>query len=241
MSYRANFILTAFISLAGQMLSPLLTALIYSGGGSFPGWSFEEAWLVQSVYLLCTGFCALLFSNMVWITMSHIREGTYDLLLLKPGSVVFFTVAGAFEMENIGLLAGGVGMFAFSLARLPPPSPQSWIVFAALFSAGLCMNLGCILIMAASAFKWVGNSRIYEIFDSVTLFGRYPITIFGGVLRGLVTFVVPVAMMGFFPAAALLSRRDMAMLLAPLPCAAFLIFGWALFRHMTRKYQSAGG
>lgn len=241
MAYRANFILTVVISLAGQLLAPLLVALIYTSGAAFPGWSFEEAWLMQSVYLLCTGVCSVLFSNMTWITMEHIREGTYDLLMLKPGSTVFITVAGAFDLENVGLLLGGAGMFAFSLSRLPQPSLLDWLSFAALFLMGLFINLGCILIMAASAFKWVGNSRIYEIFDAVTLFGRYPLSIFSGVLRGIISAVIPVAMMGFFPAAALLGRRDAMMLFAPLPCILFLVLGWALFKRMTYLYQSAGG
>lgn len=241
LAYRANFIMTLVISAAGQMLAPLLTVLIYSGGVSFPGWSFREAMLMQSVFLLCTGICAPLFSNMVWTTMFHIREGSYDLLMLKPGSTVFNTVAASFELENIGVLLGGLGLFIYSIKKLPAPGLMDWLIFGALFVMGLCMVLGCILLMSASVFKWVGNSRIYEIFDAVTLFGRYPLSIFSGALKGAVGGVFPVAMMGFFPAAALLGRRDGLMFMAIVPCLAFLTLGWAVFKSMIRRYQSAGG
>lgn len=240
-AYRANFFVMLLISMASNMLVPLVTVLIYGGGAAIPGWSFYEALLVQAVFMLCVGTCSPLFGNMVWITMDHVREGSYDILMLKPGSPVFITAASSFDLENLGTLAGGIAMFVYALVHLPPAGPAGWLGFALLFFMGLCLNLGCILIMAATTFKWVGNSRIYEIYDAVTMFGRYPGSVFGGAVRSLVTWVIPVSMLGFFPAAAILGRADGAMFLAALPCCAFLGLGWLLFRHMVRLYQSAGG
>ena len=101
--------------------------------------------------------------------------------------------------------------------------------------------LGCILLMTATMFKWVGNSRIYEIFNAVTMFGRYPGTVFSGVLKNVTTYVVPVAMLGFFPASAILGRTDFSMLIACVPSVCFLLLGLAVFRAMIYLYQSAGG
>ena len=241
MAYRANFFFMVLISLLSNLLLPLLTVLIYAGGASIPGWSFYEALLIQSVFMLCTGICAPFFFNMVWITMEHIREGSYDLLMLKPGSTIFITVASSFDLENTGTLVGGVAMFAFTLAHLPAASWLNWAQFLLLLVMGISMTLGCILLMAATTFKWVGNSRIFEIFDAVTMFGRYPGTIFGGVLRGLTAYVIPVAMLGFFPASAILGRMTGEMFIACLPCVGFLLLGVAVFRRMTYLYQSAGG
>lgn len=240
-AYRVNFFFTLAISLCSHLLAPLLTVLIYAGGAQLPGWTFHEALLIQAVFMLCTGICAPLFGNVVWITMDHVRAGSYDLLMLKPGSTLLITVASAFDLENLGSLIGGGVMFGYSLAHVDKAGLMGWTSFALLFAAGICMNLGCILIMAATTFKWVGNSRIYEIYDVITMFGRYPAPIFRGPLRAAVTYVVPVAMLGFFPASAILGRQSWEMLAAVLPCAAFLALGWLLFRRMTYLYQSAGG
>jgi ABC-2 type transport system permease protein len=240
-AYRLDFFFTQFITLASSLLIPLLTVLIYINDAEIPGWSFEEALLIQSVFMLCTGVCAPFFNNMVWTTMYHVREGTYDLLMLKPGSTVFITVAGSFGFEYAGTLVGGIGMFAYSAAQLPPASAEGLLQFVFLFFMGVCMDLGCILVMSATCFRWVGNSRIFEIYDAVTMFGRYPATVFGGVLRTVITYAVPVAMLGFFPASAILGRASTGMLLAAIPCAAFPVLGWGLFRRMLYLYQSAGG
>ena len=204
-AYRANFISTVCISMLGNLLVPLLTVLIYAGGAEIPGWTMPEALLIQSVFMLCTGLCAPFFNNMVWITMSHIREGTYDIIMLKPVSAIFLTIVSAFDIENIGVLIGGAVMFVYSVLDLPGPVAfGNWLQFVLLFLMGVSMTLGCILLMTASTFKWVGNSRIYEIFDAMTMFGRYPGTIFSSLLKGLSTYMIPVAMMGYIPAAAVL-------------------------------------
>jgi len=241
-AYRADFFFTAVISLLGNLLIPLLTALIYLGGAGFPGWTFAEALMIQSVFMLCTGICGPLFNNMVWITMQHIREGTYDMILLKPGSAAFLTAASAFDIGNFSMLVGGIAMFSYSVINLStPPGLINWLQFVLLGFMGICMALGFVFFMTAAMFKWVGNSRVYEIFDSLTMFGRYPGTVFSKFLQGISSFIIPVAMMGYFPAAAIMGRADTQMLLAVIPCAAFLAAGCLVFNRMIRRYQSAGG
>ena len=96
-------------------------------------------------------------------------------------------------------------------------------------------------IMAATSFKWVGNSRIPEIFDSIMTFGKYPITIFPQTIRGITTFVVPVSMIGFYPASALLGRLDYTVLFAVIPCLLFMLFGIRLYQYMVKLYEGVGG
>jgi len=234
-AYRANFFFMVFISMLGNLSAPLLTLLIYAGGSQFPGWTFHEALLIQSVFMLCNGVCAPFFMNMVWITMDYVRNGTYDILLLKPGSTVFITAASSFDLENIGVFAAGSAMFIYSICGLPPVSAGEWLQFAALFIMGISMTLGCILLMTATTFKWVGNSRIFEILDSITRFGRYPGTIFGGVIKNIIIYAIPVSMLGFFPASAILGRTDAGMFAVCVPCALFLI------RHRGRQCCRAAG
>ena len=240
-AYRANFFLNLAISILSNLLVPLVTVLIYRSGASIPGWTFHEALLVQASFMLGTGFCAPLFFGMVWVTMGHIREGNYDLLMIKPGSIVVISIAFSFEPENTGVFLGGLGMFIFTLINLPAVSAINWIRFLFFFLSSVILSLGLVLIMSATSFKWVGNSRIFEMYDSLTIFGRYPGTIFSKVIVALTSFALPVATLGYLPAAALLGREEPAMFLVFLPCLAFAGLGTLLFRHMVFKYQSAGG
>lgn len=241
MAYRADFFVNLIISLLSNLLLPLVTVLIYGAGAAIPGWSFHEALCIQAVFMLCTGVSGACFYSLVGITMGRIREGSYDLLLIKPGPVIVITLSDGFAFDNLGSLLGGTGIFIYALTGLAAPSALQWLQFVFLFLMGLLVLLGMTLIMSATMFKWVGNSRIFEIFDAVSMFGRYPGTIFPRTLATFITYLLPVGMLGFLPASALLGGLSAVSFLACIPCVIFMLLGYALFRHMVTLYQSAGG
>ena len=100
---------------------------------------------------------------------------------------------------------------------------------------------GFQMIMAATSFKWVGNSRLPDILDSILSFGKYPISIFPRAIKMLTSYIIPVAMIGFYPASALLGRLDPIVLFSVIPCLLFMFFGIWMYRHMVRLYEGVGG
>jgi ABC-2 type transport system permease protein len=241
LAYRANFIMSSLIVFFSNVLFPLVTILIYGSGASFPGWGFFEVLLIQGIFTVASGLSATFFGGVFWATNLGIREGTFEVNLLKPVSTLFFMVVTSVNVESLGMVLGGLLMGGIALAHVGPPSLTMLLASLAYFSGGLCVMLGISLVMAATSFKWVGNSRIPEIFDSVLSFAKYPRSIFPQAVRGVITFVVPVSMVGFFPAEALLGRAQPEYFWALIPCALFLTAGIALFNFMIRLYEGAGG
>lgn len=240
-AYRTNFIFSVIISLLSNLLMPLFTLLIYAADAQIPGWTFYEALLIQSCFMLCSGLCAPSFYSMVWVTMDHVKSGTYDLLMIKPGSTILITVAKSFELDSIGVLLGGLGMFIYSILHIDVIQPVFWLQFALFLICGIIFTIGLILIMSATAFKWVGNSRVFEIYESVTSLGRYPGTIYNKALLNVTTFIFPIATLGFFPASALLGKIDNQMYFVAIPSIVIFLLGLGLFKKMIYLYQSAGG
>ncbi|MCL2765689.1 MAG: ABC-2 family transporter protein [Treponema sp.] len=241
LSYRLNFLLSLIITIGYNALFPLISILIYSSGAGFPGWSFYEVLLMQSIFVLSQGIASIMFSNVLWTTMQHIREGSFEIVLLKPMNPLFFLVASNFDPESVGLIIGGSFLFVFSLLQIEVASIIAIPQFLLLFAAGFAVMAGINMIMAATSFKWVGNSRIPEIFDSVLAFGKYPLMIFPKVIRGIATFIIPVGMIGFYPANALLGRLDPSVLFAVIPCILFMILGIWLYLNMVKLYEGVGG
>jgi ABC-2 type transport system permease protein len=95
--------------------------------------------------------------------------------------------------------------------------------------------------MAATSFKWVGNSRLPDILDSILSFGKYPVSIFPQMVKITASFIIPVGMIGFYPASALLGRLDPAVLIAVVPCVLFMFFGIWLYLYMVKLYEGVGG
>lgn len=240
-TYRMNFFLNTVIMLIGDILFPLITLLIYGSGAGFQGWTLYQVLLIQSVFTMSMAIADMTFHGILWATMGAVREGNFEMILLMPVDTMFLLMARTFSIDAIGLLIGGLTIFIVALTHVAVPTLIMWLQFLALFLIGLLVMMGIALMMAATSFKWVGNSRIPEIFDSVRNFGKYPQTIFPKAVVMIVSYVFPVMMIGFFPAAALLGQGKITMFLAVIPCFLFLTLGIVLYRSMIRLYQGVGG
>lgn len=239
--YRLNFILNSVIMLLGDILFPLLTILIYRSGASFKGWTVYEVLLIQSVFTMSLAIADMTFHGVLWATMDLVRNGNLEMVLILPVDTMFLLMARTFSIDAAGLLLGGFVIFIVALFNLPMPTGFMWLQFGALFVVGLSVMMGIALMMAATSFRWVGNSRIPEIFDSIRSFGKYPQSIFPKAVLMITSLIIPVAMIGYFPAAALLGRGEWGMFIIIIPCILFLAAGIFLFRHMIRLYQGVGG
>ncbi len=240
-AYRADFIMGSFITLLSNILFPLVTVLIYTNGAEFPGWNMWEVLLIQSIYSMATGISSMVLSSIVWVTMDHIREGSFETVLLKPISPLFFIVASNFNVQSIGLFLGGLIMTIIAAVHTNVSDVGAVFSFLLLFLAGLMVLCGMNLLMAAISFKWVGNSRIPEIFDSISNFGKYPLEIFPKTVQILSALIIPVAVIGFFPASALLGRLEGPAFWSLIPCALFMGFGIWIYNKMIRLYEGVGG
>lgn len=227
--------------LVSNILFPLLTVMIYGSGASFPNWSFYEVLLIQAIFTMSSGIAYILFNGVLWATMHYVINGSLEIVLIKPLDSLFYLISSTISFDSIGLLLGGGIMFILAIVNIGSISLFMWLQFIVLFVAGLLVMMGISLIMAATSFKWVGNSRIPEIFDSINSFGKYPQSIFNKAIASFTTFVIPVAMVGYFPATALMGKVSPLMFIAIIPCIIFATIGILLYKHMIHLYEGVGG
>ena len=241
MAYRGDFFLSATMTLVVEAISPAVTYLVYEAGASFPGWSLHEALLIQGIFMLSRGIAFPFFFGMVWNTLGRVREGTFDLLLIKPQSALVMAMVTGVDSNSASRAVSGLVISTIALANLPSPQPAQWAQFAALFVLSLSVLLSFCLFMSGTLFVWVANTRVYEIFDAVTALGRYPKSIYSKSIQTFISLVTPVAMIGFFPAAALLGKPTEGLLVTCAVCVAFLGLGLVYWHDMLGRYTSAGG
>jgi len=198
--------------------------------------------------------CAVIFTllfkinmrpaNIPWTilsTMQYIREGSFEVVLPRPLNPLFFLIATNFDTGSFGLLIGGGAMFGIAIAHTGVASLAAVAQFFLLLTAGFAVMTGFHMIMAAASFKWVGNSRLPDILDSILSFGKYPVSIFPQAIKTLASFIIQVGMIGFYPASALLGQLNPAVLIAVIPCVLFMFFGIWLYHYMVRLYEGVGG
>jgi viologen exporter family transport system permease protein len=240
-AYRWDFLLSALVALALEAVTPVVTLLIYGMGSSFPGWSAAEALLIQGTFLLARGIAFPCFFGMVWSVFEGVREGTFELTLLKPRSPLLVTLATSFDVEGLTRLVGGAVLVGLALARLPAPGLSHLLLYAALLVLSVAVLFGFALLMAGSLFVWVGNGRVFEVMESALLFAQYPGSIYGRAFQVVLAVIVPVGMIAFLPAQALLGRAGPLTLASAVASCAFVGGALLLWRAMLRRYASGGG
>ncbi|MBN2736641.1 MAG: ABC-2 family transporter protein [Spirochaetales bacterium] len=241
LAYRVDFIISAFVMLLFELTIPFFTFMIYQNGAGFPGWSFNEVLLIQAGFLLCKGITFPFFAGIVWNTIEHIRNGTFDLLLIRPLNPLFMVMLTGIDIKDLGKLIGGIALFTIAVSSVPGSSAINWIFFAFLMICSILVFMSFAFLMAASGFKWVGNFRVYDIFESLTAFAMYPRSIFSKALQFLITAIIPLALMGFLPASVLLNRPPADIWISLLSCLIFLVFSIFFWYRMMKNYSSAGG
>ena len=240
-AYRFDFFLSLVITFTGNLALPLVALLIYGAGSGFPGWSFYEVLLIQSLFSVSQSVTRICLGDVLWLTMHHVRQGSFETILLKPMDSLTYIISTTFSPNNFGQLLCGITLFSYAITQTGTASFIYILAGLLFFIAGVAVMSGIQLIMAAASFKWVGNSRLPEMFHSIEAFGQYPINIFPTIIKSFITFVIPVGLVGFFPAAALLGKTEAVTFIAVLPSLVFFMFGVWLYRQMIRSYKGAGG
>jgi ABC-2 type transport system permease protein len=98
------------------------------------------------------------------------------------------------------------------------------------------------IIFASIAFKTKRSGHIIHVFYMVNDFSKYPTTIYNKVIRTIITYIIPFAFTGFYPASNFITRQNPIFNLGgTIIIASFLMTFAAFFWHkMLKTYESAG-
>lgn len=240
-AYRFDFFVELLVILASTLLSPLLIILIYQNGATIGDYSIYQIFLIQGIYLTTSGLGSIFFFDIVQSTTYRVREGTFDILLLKPHSLLSILIATSYNNSGIANVLGGLLLVGYALCHLPPVTMAQWLLFLLLLIIALVVLFAISVILAALGIVWVGNSRLLDIYGSVARFASYPLTIFKKPIKILLSFLIPVAMLGFLPASVLLQLSAPFIWVSVACSILFLGLSLTFWRLMIRRYTSAGG
>ncbi|MHB1485870.1 MAG: ABC transporter permease [Saccharofermentanales bacterium] len=240
-AYRMDFFTGLLVMLAGTLLSPLLIIIIYQNGATLGNYSVYQIFLMQGIYLIVTGFGSILFFDIVFDTTFRVREGTLDILLLKPQSLLSNLIATNYNNGGIANILGGSLLFAYALYHLPAVAFRQCIFFIISIFFALAILFAFSVILAALGIVWIGNSRLFDIYNSISKFASYPMTIFSKPIRAILSFFIPVAMLGFIPASLLSRPVDPSVYITAASSIVFVASSLLFWRIMIKRYTSAGG
>ena len=207
LAYRANLylqVLQSGVAVAGAIGGLIV---VFGHTDTLRGWGPDEVLAVLGVYLLMGAAMGGVIEPSMQKLMEDVRQGTLDYTLTKPEEAQFLVSVAEIRVWKLVDVALGLAVLGVALARRGAAvGPGDVALFALMLLAGGAIVYSFLLAMAAASFWFVRIGNILVIFSDLYQAARWPIGIYPGWLRMLLTFVVPVAIAITVPAEALVGR-----------------------------------
>lgn len=242
-AHRTNLLVSLALTALGAAGTVGALAAVYAHVQRLAGWRFGEAIVLLGVYLIVSGLLeTFVWPNLLWFG-GKVKDGQLDDLLLVPAPSLFTASLGTCRPLALnGAVLGGalllVGLRALGTdaARVTPGTALACVV---LVLVGVVVAWG-LRVLIASVALWSPGLELEVCFSALWPLGRYPVDVYAPWLRGLLTYVVPVAFVSTFPARALTRGADPAVLVGGGVAAAGVVaVVCAVWRAGLRRYTSA--
>lgn len=242
MQYKISFLMLLF----GQFLTSFSALLsiwfMMDRFYTVDGFTFSEVLLCFAAVLAAFSL-AECFGRGFDAFSTVLGNGEFDRILVRPRSPVLQVLGSRLELSRMGRLLQAMLVLCYAV-------PASGVVWTAdkicalvlMIVCGAALFCGLFVIYAGLCFFTTEALEVLNIFtDGGREFGQYPLSVYGdGVLKFL-TFVIPLALVQYYPLLYLTGRSDRVLyMLLPLCALVFLIPCRLLWRLGIRHYRSTG-
>lgn len=240
--YRSDFFVSMLTSLAATIFQFLFYWFLLKRV-SFPHWRKEELFFLWGFSLIPFGVFNVLSLNLYEFGSVYIMEGKFDRVLLRPVSSLFQVLFEAFRIESLHEVGTGLAILAWASWNLGYHWAFRDVALLAFF--GLCggvIYISVFLFLTTFSFWFEDRIGLHPPFWNLLAFGRYPLSIYSGYIRFLLSWIIPFGFATFYPGARLLGRAEFRSFapLIPLVAAASFALAAVAWRLGLRRYSSTG-
>src|SRR5580700_9893626 len=242
-SYRGDFFISLATSFAATIFALSFVVVLFQKVPQLAGWRFEEVLFLYGFSLIPYGIFNIISLNLYDFGNNYIIEGKFDRVLLRPISSLFQVLFETFRIESLQEVATGVFCMWWATRHLG----LAWTStkFTMLLFFGLCAGIiyiSVFLILSTVSFWFEDRIGVHPPVWNVIAFGRYPLSIYSGMVQFFLCWVVPFGLASFYPSVNLLGRAVTPEYapLAPVVSVVFSPLALSLGNSGTRHYSSTG-
>ena len=219
--------------------------LLFSRMGNVGAWSWERILLIYSLAVTSFGLAESFCRGFDYFPWQMLRSGNFDRLLLRPRSLTTQVAGSFFHIHRLARVTIGLSAAIWALGRLgvgATPFSVSVITLAliggALVYSGVFVMSSGISFYTIKALDW-----IYIVTNASYQVTRIPIDYMPPIFRRAFTFIMPMLVISYMPAAAVCGWNDAHPLTGYLALPAgivFLALSHLVWKVGVRRYQSTG-
>jgi ABC-2 type transport system permease protein len=241
MQYRFNFFIQLLQSMVALGTGLVGLALVFEHTTDLAGWTRPELLAVMGVHILMGGVIRAAIQPNMQTLAGSIQDGTLDFALTKPVDSQVIVSIREFRMWQLVDVIMGFVVLGWAISELQGAFGFfGAIIFVIMLLLGGIM-IYCFWLMLTSSAFWI--IRVYEminLFEGLYAAGRWPVSIYPGWLRSMLTFLVPVAFAVTVPSEILVGRVSVQTLLGAVALTiGLVVVARMVWRFGLRNYSGA--
>lgn len=208
-SYRSSFAMNCLAQALVQASDLLVILVVFGRVARLGGFDIHSVLLFYAFSGLSFGLADVAVGSIERLP-TYIRNGTFDVVLIRPLGTLPQLFVGDFQLRRLGRVLTAFGTLVYVLSTSDihwSPAKALLVVITPL--AGMVI-FGAIFVAANSVSFWFIDAR--ELANTVTYGGSYltsyPITVFTDWVRVLLAYIVPGAFIAYYPTLTLLDHDD---------------------------------
>ena len=243
LAYRVNFWIRLLHSLLNLVTGVLSLVVIFNQVEVIRGWDMPGALAILGVYLLLGALRSLFIGPSLESVAGmdgEIWTGTYDFTLLRPLDQQFLISFRHWRIFAFVDFTMALGVLIYAQILLDAQLSLAMVLsFTLMLLAAVTLLYAVLLAFSALVF-WNPGFLFTWVINDLFQLARYPVGLYPGWLRLMLTWIIPVGLMTTIPAQALVGTLTPWMLVLTLAftIGTFLLATW-LFRQGLKKYASA--
>ena len=242
LEYRTDFIIGALSTFVSQLTGIIFIWLIFENIGNIKGWSFYEISFIYGLLTMSKGINHVFFDNLWVLGVQYIKEGKFDLLLLRPISSLFHLLANKIQQDGFGSLIVGIILTVVSINKIGIHMGIVDILLLIIFVlSGSGIFFAINLITATTSFWFIESTPfIWSVFMTND-FALYPMDIYNKYIKILLTWIIPYGFASFYPASYFLNKGYAQLsLLSPIVAIILCIIASRVWKFGLSHYESVG-
>ena len=234
--------LQVFVTCAADIFPPWL---MFDRMGNIGVWTWERILLIYALAVTSFGIAETICRGFDYFPWRMLRSGDFDRLLLRPRSLTAQVAGSFFHIHRLARVTIGICAIIWALGRLGvPATPYAAAVVVNALAGGALVYSGVFIMSSGVAFFTIkALDWIYIVTNASYQVTRIPIDYMPPIFRRAFTFVMPMLVISYMPAAAVCGWNGAPPLsgFLALPAgAAFLAASQIVWRVGVRHYQSTG-